>query len=197
VDGRVALVTGDAAGHSISSASIMGQVRSMLRAYAIDNPQPGHVLRRTNAALARLLPDALASVIYAVLDPATGELSYANAGHPPPLAITSTGRAGYLDDTAGTILGACPGSRFTTRRRRLLPGSGLLCYTDGLVEDRRRSITEGLAALVQAVGRAAPASAEQMCATVQATLLGTAERADDVCLLAARLSASCTLALSS
>jgi PAS domain S-box-containing protein len=187
-DGRVALVTGDVAGHSISSASIMGQARSMLRAYAIDNPQPSHVLRRTNTALTRLLPNALTSVVYAVLDPATGDLSYANAGHPPPLAITGAGQAEYLDDTAGTMLGACPGTRFTTRRRRLPPGAGLLCYTDGLIEDRRRDITEGLAALAQAVGRAAPASAEQMCVTAQSALLGTAERADDVCLLAARLS---------
>jgi serine phosphatase RsbU (regulator of sigma subunit) len=53
-------------------------------------------------------------------------------------------------DTGGTMLGACPGARFTTRRRRLLPGSGLLCYTDGLVEDRRRSSTEGLAARLPA-----------------------------------------------
>ena len=186
-DGRVALVTGDVAGHSISSASIMGQARSMLRAYAIDNPHPGHVLRRTNAALARLLPDALASVVYTVLDPATGDLSYANAGHPPPLVRTGHGQAEYLDEMAGTMLGACPAARFTTHRRRLPPGAGLLCYTDGLIEDRRRDITEGLAALAQAVGRAAPASAEQMCVTAQSALLGTAERADDVCLLAARL----------
>ena len=83
--GRVGLVIGDVAGHSIASASIMGQVRSMLRAYAIDHPHPGEVLQRTNTALARLLPDAMASAVYAVLDLTSGELVYANAGHPPPL----------------------------------------------------------------------------------------------------------------
>ena len=91
-DGRVGLVIGDVAGHNIASASTMGQVRSLLRAYAIDDPDPGSALERTNAAVAQLLPDALASVVYAVLDPATGDLAYANAGHPPPIITTSVGR---------------------------------------------------------------------------------------------------------
>jgi serine phosphatase RsbU (regulator of sigma subunit) len=85
----------------------MGQVRSLLRAYAIDDPDPGCVLRRTNTAVAEMLPDVLASVVYAVLDPATGDLAYANAGHPPPIVTTAPGQAEYLDDTAGTMLGAC------------------------------------------------------------------------------------------
>jgi PAS domain S-box-containing protein len=184
--GRIALVTGDVAGHSIGSASIMGQVRSMLRAYAIDNPDPGRVLRRTNTALARLLPDALASVVYAVLDLGTGDLTYANAGHPPPVVVTGTGQAEYLDDTTGIMLGACADATFTTGLRRLSPGTGLLCYTDGLIEDRHRDITKGLLLLAETLRLSAPFSAEQMCATVQASLLGAAHRADDVCLLAAQ-----------
>jgi serine phosphatase RsbU (regulator of sigma subunit) len=75
-------------GHSITSASIMGQVRAMLRAYALDNPSPGDLLRRTNLAVARLLPDAMATVTCAVLDLITGDISYASAGHPPPLVMT-------------------------------------------------------------------------------------------------------------
>ncbi len=185
--GRIALVTGDVAGHSIGSASVMGQVRSMLRAYAIDNPHPGRVLRQTNTALARLLPEALASVVYAVLDLGTGGLTYANAGHPPPIVITAAGQAVPLDDTTGTMLGACDSTTFSTGYRRLAPGAGLLCYTDGLIEDRHRDITEGLGLLTGALGLSAPSSAEHMCATVQAALLGTGHRADDVCLLAARL----------
>jgi PAS domain S-box-containing protein len=184
--GRIGLVTGDVAGHSIASASIMGQVRSLLRGYAIDDPAPERVLERTNTAVTTLLPDVLASVVYAVLDPATGELSYANAGHPPPL-IASRGRTEYLDDTSGAMLGASEGQAFTTGHRTLKPGSRLVLYTDGLIEDRRRDITDGLAILAETLRCAGPCSAEQTCATVQEALVGTARRPDDVCLLTARL----------
>ena len=185
--GGIALVTGDVAGHSLGSASVMGQVRSMLRAYAIDNPDPGGVLRRTNTALTMLLPEALASVVYAVLDLSTGDLAYANAGHPPPIVITGTGQAEYLDDTTGTMLGASADIRFTTGFRRLSPGAGLLCYTDGLIEDRHRDISKGLVLLAETMRLSAPFSAGQLCAAAEAVLPGDAHRADDVCLLAARL----------
>ena len=185
--GQIALVTGDVAGHSIGSASLMGQVRSMLRAYATDNPHPARVLRQTNAAVVRLLPETLASVVYAVLDLGAGGLTYASAGHPPPVLVTAAGRAVCLDDTTGIMLGACDSPAFTAGYRRLSPGDGLLCYTDGLIEDRHRDITEGLSLLTGALGRSAPSSAEHMCAIAEAALLGTGHRADDVCLLAARL----------
>ena len=185
--GRVGLVIGDVAGHSIASAAVMGQVRSVLRAYAIDTADPGIVLQRTNAALLRLFPEALVSVVYAVLHPATGHLGYVNAGHPPPILVTSTGTAGYLDDSDGIMLGACEEATFTTGYRQLQPGDGLLCYTDGLVEHRNRDISEGLAALAETLHGVTSLSAEQTCASVQAALLDPAERADDVCLLAARL----------
>jgi PAS domain S-box-containing protein len=182
--GRVGLVTGDVAGHNISSASIMGQVRGLLRGYAIDNPGPAYVLRRTNAAVAQLLPDALASVVYIVLDPATGDLTYANAGHPPPAVATGVGQAEYLDDATGTMLGASATASFSDGHWRLAPGARLLCYTDGLIEDRRHDISEGLAALAKALQHCGPGSAEQTCAAVQAALVGPA-RHDDICLLAA------------
>jgi PAS domain S-box-containing protein len=185
--GRVGLVIGDVAGHNIASASTMGQVRSLLRAYALDNPDPGAVLRRTNAAVTQLLPEALASVVHAVLDPATGELAYANAGHPPPIITTTAGQSEYLDDSDGTMLGASAAASFTTGHRRLSPGTTLLCYTDGLIEDRRRDISEGLAALAATLERYGSGSAEQTCAAVQGALASTA-RHDDICLLTARLS---------
>jgi PAS domain S-box-containing protein len=186
---RVGLVIGDVAGHSINSASIMGQVRSMLRAYALDRPNPRKVLQRTNAAMVRVLPEAIASTIYAVLDLATGDLVYANAGHPPPLVITGTGDAEYLDDASGVLLGACPDIPLHAARRRLAPGTGLLFYTDGLIEDRCRAIDEGLSALVTAIRRSAARSVGQIRDAAESLLDVTPSRADDVCLLAARLAA--------
>ena len=184
--GRVGLVIGDVAGHSIASASVMGQVRTLLRGNAIDDPDPGRVLDRVNAAMARLLPDALASAVYAVLDPATGDLGYANAGHPPPLVTDGAGQAGYLDDVPGIILGACTGGEFSTGRRVLRPGERLLLYTDGLIEDRYRDITEGLEALAETLRRLGPGTAGQSCDSALEMLPADERRHDDVCLLAAR-----------
>ena len=188
VDGnRVGLVIGDVTGHSIGSASIMGQVRSMLRAYAIDHPDPGEVLTRTNSALTRLLPEALATAVYAVLDPATGDLVYANAGHLPPLVATGAGQVDYLDEAVGRMLGASPEPAFTTGRRRLPTGTVLLNYTDGLIENGHRDLTDGLEELAGVMRRSAALTAEQICDAVRDALLGTDVRDDDVCLLAVRL----------
>jgi serine phosphatase RsbU (regulator of sigma subunit) len=184
---RIGLVIGDVAGHSIASASVMGQVRSLLRGYAIDNPEPGRVLERANTAVARLLPEALASIAYAVLDVATGDLSYANAGHPPLAIVTDAGYAEYLDDATCAMLGADADAAYTTGYRLLKPGTRLLFYTDGLIESRHRDITDGLAILAETLRRSGPGSAEQTCAMTHAALLGTGQRHDDVCLMTARL----------
>jgi serine phosphatase RsbU (regulator of sigma subunit) len=174
-------------GHNIGSASVMGQMRHLLRAYAVDTMEPGDVLRRTARAQARLLPDALATVVYALLDPATGELSYANAGHPPPVWASASGQTGYLDEASGVMLGVPGKAEFTVGHRTLDPGTSLLFYTDGLIEDRRRDISDGLSALAAVMGQVPSLTAEKTCATVQAALLGETPRADDVCLLAVRL----------
>jgi PAS domain S-box-containing protein len=184
---RVGLAIGDVAGHSIDSAAIMGQVRSLLHGYAIDNPSPPDVLRRTNAAMCQMLPDALATVWYAALDPSTGDLAYANAGHPPPLISSGLGHAEYLDAAPATMLGVSPITTFTDSYCRLPPGARLLLYTDGLIEGRHRIITDGLAALATAVQQCRGRTAEEVCQSAQTSMLGSDPRADDVCILAISL----------
>ena len=183
---RVALAIGDVAGHSIGSASVMGQVRSLLRGYALEHPAPADVLRRTNAAVCQLLPDAMASVFYAVLDLPAGDLAYANAGHPPPLLDSAQGHADYLNSTPGAMLGASADAGYTAGSASLAPGARLLLYTDGLIEDRRRDIAEGFAALARAMRRSPAQTAERTCQFVQTAMLGTGIRADDVCILTIR-----------
>jgi PAS domain S-box-containing protein len=187
---RVALVIGDVVGHSINSASIMGQIRSMLRAYTLDHPAPADVLAHTNAAVCQLLPDVIATVFYGVLDLSTGDLSYANAGHPPALLDNGDGQAEYLDSAPGTMLGASGGTRYPASHRHLAPGSRLLLYTDGLVEDRRRDIGEGFRALTRAMRQSRTQTAERTCQLVQSAMLGSGTRADDVCILAIRTGSS-------
>ena len=179
-----ALVIGDVVGHDLGSASAMNQIRNTLRAYAVEEADPASVLRRTNTALAKLHPDALATVFYAVLDRASGELSFANAGHPPALVATKEGAA-YLSEPAGLMLGVDPDATFTTGRVRLDTECAVLLYSDGLVEDRTRPIDDGLDALARAFSGHRGSSAEVVCQTVEAALLTGASRSDDACLLAA------------
>ena len=183
---RVALAIGDVAGHSISSASVMGQIRSLLRAYTLDHQAPDDVLRRTNAAVCQLLPDAYATAFYAVLDLSTGDLAYANAGHPPALVDSGDGHALYLDGAPGAMLGATIDTHYTASHGSLAPGARLLLYTDGLIEDRRRDIAEGFSALAQAMRPCDTRTAEQACQCAQTAMLRSGTRADDVCMLAIR-----------
>ncbi len=183
--GRVGLAVGDVVGHNLAAASVMGQVRNLLRGYAVDKGDPAAVLTATDAALERLLPDALATAAYAVLDLPSGQLSYASAGHPPPLFVTSSGQVSYLDAGAGTMLGA--GGSFAAGYRRIGPGSAVLFYTDGLIEDRHRDLGDGLSRLADAMRHGAAQTAEQTCTAVQSAMIGTAPRADDLCMLAVRL----------
>jgi serine phosphatase RsbU (regulator of sigma subunit) len=182
---RVGLVVGDVVGHSIASASVMGQVRTLLQTCTLDDPSPGGVLRRANLALARLLPEAMATVACVVLDAATGDLTYASAGHLPPLVVTTTGTE-YLDGVTGIMLGTGVDAPFSARRCRLPARSGLLLYTDGLIEDRRRDVGAGMRTLAGALHQSAPRTAEQMCTIAERAMLGPAPRTDDICLLAAR-----------
>jgi PAS domain S-box-containing protein len=186
-DGRVALVIGDTAGHSIASAAVMGQIRSMVRAYAINVPDPMVVLRRTASAVAELLPDVLASVACAMLDVTSGVFAYASAGHPPLLMTEPGGHTEYLTAASGIMLGAAADPRILPGRRRLAPGGTLFLYTDGLVESRDRELGEGMAALAGALRGHPGRSAEETCATAVQALLGTGTAlSDDVCLLAVR-----------
>ncbi len=180
------VVVGDVVGHSVTSASVMGQLRNTLRAYAVQNPDPAAVIAETNRAVLALMPEALATVFYGVLDTATGHLTYANAGHPPPLAATASG-VHYLDDASGLMVGAGSDLAVGCGRFVAQPGDSLLLYTDGLVEDRHRDVGEGMRQLADAVGGAQGLDPDALCDVLVERMLGGRQRADDVCLLAARL----------
>ena len=131
-------------------------------------------------------PDAMATVFYGVLDADTGELTYANAGHPPPLLIGPRG-PNYLTGAAGLMLGVSDRAEYASSSQHLEVGCAVLLYSDGLVEDRRRSLDQGLDALAAAFPDGEAVTAAEMCATAQATMVEGRDRADDVCLLAVQL----------
>lgn len=184
--GRIGIALGDVVGHNLASATVMNQVRNALRAYAVDDPDPASVLARTNTALVRLLPEAMATVFYGVLDVPARELRFASAGHPPPLFVVG-GDPRLLGEEGGLMLGVDEEATFTTTTEVWPEEAALLLYSDGLIEDRRRPLGEGLDKLAAAFTGATVRSAAEMCATAQAQLLATPDQEDDVCLLAVRL----------
>jgi len=184
-DGTVGLVMGDVVGKGIPAASLMGQLRNALRAYARDGRQPAAVLEQLNDLLAEVdRPDHMATLVFGVFDPGTGELTLANAGHLPPLLCRPDGTADYLQCGPGLPLGALPDTGYTNTTFTIEPGSTLLLYTDGLVEGRQLPLDDGLERLRSCmVGQA---DCDNVCDVVLdgATIGGTSR--DDTALLAVR-----------
>jgi serine phosphatase RsbU (regulator of sigma subunit) len=184
-DGRLALTVGDVTGHDLRAATVMGQVRNAVRAYATEYPEPGQVLARVNTLLARLPDLDLVTMLFGVYDPASHELVWSNAGHPAPLL-----RRGHtvtaLTEPGGLLLGVIPdGDPYAERRLRLAPGDTVLWYTDGIVDHRSIDPVDALRNLSRAFA-GAPGNAGALLEVVSSTMLANGEREDDVCLLAMR-----------
>ncbi|WP_026423891.1 fused response regulator/phosphatase [Actinokineospora inagensis] len=130
---RLLVAIGDVTGHSIEAATIMGEVRHALRAYAIEGHPPDLIVDRLNAMLRRFHPDGLTTLCVLLLDKATGRATFANAGHIPPLIIDGDG-ARYLR-LPGALLGVqAPRPAPTTLD--ISPGTTIVLMTDGLIERR-------------------------------------------------------------
>jgi serine phosphatase RsbU (regulator of sigma subunit) len=183
-DGCVAVAIGDVVGRGVPAAAMMGHVRMALRAYALDVGQPSLVAERM-ARFARTLDrEQMSTCVYAVLDPTIGDVRCAIAGHPPPLIVGRDGDARFVTGKPGLPFGVSGKTEYPELRARLEPGSTLLLYTDGLVEQRGESIDVGLERLRGVVANA-PAAPEALCRRLVDSLIdGTPE--DDVALLAVR-----------
>ncbi len=152
--GWVALAVGDVVGHGLRSASLMGQLRSALRAYAMVEDDPAAVVAHLDRLAATLHSgydeqdlDVIATLAYAAWHPASGIVRLILAGHPAPLTRDRDGRVSTMDADPGLPLGAVPGLGYTETIHRLEPGAALLLFSDGLVESRTRPVGDGLAEL--------------------------------------------------
>ncbi len=94
--GRVGLVIGDVAGHGLEAASVMGQLRMAVRAFALEGHRPIDIVARADSVLRSIASEEFATMLYAELDVGTRDARIVRAGHPPPLIVTSRG-ARYLD----------------------------------------------------------------------------------------------------
>ncbi len=178
--GELCVVMGDVAGSGLQAAVIMGRMRSALRAYALETRDPAEVLARLDRKMQHFEPDAMATVLYAVIDPALDRMHVCLAGHFPPVIARPGQQAELAPVTPGIVIGASPGAQRPVTTVPIPPGALVCFYTDGLIERRGEVIDEGLARLCRAV-TAEPA--EAACAAVMRALVGSEPARDDIALL--------------
>ncbi|TFV67882.1 UNVERIFIED_ORG: PAS domain-containing protein [Bacillus sp. AZ43] len=190
-DGSVGVVVGDVVGHDVAAAAAMGHLRGLIRAcvWDADDADPGRVLARVDRLVQGLRVAPMATMVYArALRPAEPgapwRLQVANAGHPPVLVRTPAGAVRVLSEVTGMLVGVDATSRRETVTVDLPPGSTLLAYTDGLVEQPGADLDQGIAELCHRIA-AAPAAAgpRRLC---DAAVSGGLDGRDDVALLAVR-----------
>ncbi|MFE0854298.1 PP2C family protein-serine/threonine phosphatase [Streptomyces mutabilis] len=190
-DGGVIAVVGDVTGHGLRAAVMMSQLRTALRAYAVDGGSPGRLLTRLHTFLHHLQPDLFATAVIARFHPDEPTLTWAAAGHPPPVLRTPDGRVQTLDAKPGAMLGIPLKQEIADHTVPLAPGSTLALYTDGLVERRALGIDPGIARLAETLGSFGPAALEAdlegAADGILNPLLSDSERDDDVCLLLCHL----------
>jgi serine phosphatase RsbU (regulator of sigma subunit)/anti-sigma regulatory factor (Ser/Thr protein kinase) len=184
--GGVGLVMGDVAGKGLAAASMVGRLRSALRAYAMEGHAPARVLEQLNRLIwTEAETSQMATLIYVVVDAAEGEVRWVNAGHPPALLLDGDDRARYLEGGSSVPLGVLPFPDFEEVAVRMDPGGTVVLYTDGLVERPGEHIDQGLTRLADAV-REAPSDPEQLCDHVLRELVPHGGTPDDVALLTLR-----------
>ncbi|MEU9830937.1 SpoIIE family protein phosphatase [Streptosporangium sp. NPDC048047] len=176
------LVIGDVVGKGVEAAATMGRVRNALRAYAMEDPEPGRVLARLNRMACGPGERMRSTVLCVRISRATGHVRYAGAGHPPPLVCRADGEPEYLDGALAPLIGVLPSVDFPTSEVRLERGDRLLLYTDGIVERRPTGILTGMDRLLAEAARTAGLDLEAQLESLLSLVEGMDNR-DDVALL--------------
>ncbi|GAA4692201.1 hypothetical protein Prum_038700 [Phytohabitans rumicis] len=182
IEGDLLVAIGDVTGHSLHAATVMAELRHAVRAYAVEGHPPGAVLHRVDVMMRTLLPGELATLCLLLLDPGTGRIRMASAGHLPPLVVTRDRKVRYHEHLA-TLLGV-RAHRPDDIEFTLPKGGTLVLFTDGLIERRGSDIDEGLSTLANAASRV-DADIERFCDRLLAELSGP-EVDDDIALVAIR-----------
>jgi sigma-B regulation protein RsbU (phosphoserine phosphatase) len=192
-DGRLGVVVGDVAGSGLEAAVIMGRMRSALRAYVLEAPDPATALRMLDRKIQYFEPDAMATVLYGLYTPETGEFTVSLAGHLPPVLAARGERAGLLPVRPDPPIGTADDPPRRSATVFIPPGALLCCFTDGLVERRDHSIDDGIGKLAAILdeqiavgldpGGTTEPRAEDACAAVMRALVGNAPALDDIAVL--------------
>lgn len=192
-DGRLGLVVADVVGKGVPAAFFMAVAHTVMRATALAGALPGACLERVNSLICRdNIPGMLVSAFYGVLDTATWELVFANAGHPPPCIVYgATGEVSPLSGGDGVIMGVEDGLSYGQGAVTLGPGESLFCYTDGLTEAfnaERDPFTEDrlIQPLLEGQELSAQAMAVNVFAAVDRFTYGAPQNDDITCLVVKR-----------
>ncbi|MFF1462195.1 PP2C family protein-serine/threonine phosphatase [Streptomyces sp. NPDC058330] len=185
-DGRTLLTVGDLTGHGIPATSAVATLLGALRGMAVAGIEPGAVLSHLNELIQCSAQPVLGSALCCLFDPATGRLTWAQAGHPAPLLFRG-GVGRPLPAPDGVLLGAASGVVYEQDEGVLSPGDVLVLHTDGLTRggdtDAGPEVLPGLAP------RLAHGDTAQDCLRTVLDEFGTPERLDDACVLVARVGA--------
>ena len=192
--GRVAVAVGDVMGRGVRAAAVMGQLRAALRSYAVEGLEPGDVLEHLAAFTEVLEGEHLVTCLVGVHDAASSTVTFASAGHPPPLRVGTDGAA-YVEVEPGLPLGVPASLDHRDPERRAYPectvksspGTALLLFTDGLVEERDVPLALGLERLAAAFGHGTPDSAAGACETALRAMGRDSSHDDDTAVLALRV----------
>ncbi len=184
-DGRIGVAVADVSGKGVPAALFMMISRTLLNSISIAYSNPGETLSEVN----RLLQNnnealMFVTVFFAIFDPASGELVYANSGHNPPLIVHADGSLTLLPKTQGIALGVAPDCTYEKNTTSLAPGDAIILYTDGVTEAENGEGEQfGVVRLCEVFAAATPRDARKTNETVfQAVknFAGDAPQFDDI-----------------
>ncbi len=162
-DGRIGLAIADVSDKGVPASLFMMSSRTLLKGAAIGHTEPGEVVKTVNELLIEDNKSAMfVTLVYAVYDGTSGELTYANGGHNPPIIVHADGRATVLPLTDGVALGLMPGLEYQQNTVTLSPGDTLVLYTDGVTEAMNPEREEfGIERLRKVFAESAPMDPEE------------------------------------
>jgi serine phosphatase RsbU (regulator of sigma subunit) len=189
--GRLGLIVGDVAGKGLAAALLMSSLQARVQVLIEEPGDVAMLMGRLNASVARTCPgNRFVTFFLCSIDPATGELSYTNAGHNPPYLVRAANGEVELLTVGGPVLGILPAARYQSATLQMLPGDVLVMFSDGITEAQSAAGEEYgedrlLAALTPVCGQPAAAISKTIGESVE-HFMGTAPAADDITLVVAR-----------
>lgn len=190
-DGRFFTLVGDVSGKGVPAAVFMALAAMAVRTLARKLSDPGELLAQVNRLLCERNETMQFVTACAVMfDPASGELTWANAGHPLPAAVSQQGGIEWLEGPRAAPLGVFEETTFMTQRRVLAPNETLLVYSDGVSESMNAKSdlfgSEGIQRCLQGVALSGSGDAVKRIVAAVQTHQGSAPQADDLTLVALR-----------